>query len=88
MPDRNGYKARSNAIGPLTEMPSQTLLAVVFSTFLVTPSLGATITQASQLTRLTYDYIIIGGVSPRILGVYRLYLNYQLGPLDLLSRID
>ena len=45
----------------------QTLItAAVLSVFLVTPSLGATITQASQLTELTYDYIIIGGMVPRL----------------------
>ena len=67
MQDRNSYKARSNVIDPLTEMLPQILLTTVLCTFLriVTPSLGATITQASQLTGLTYDYIIIGGVSPQ-----------------------
>jgi len=47
-------------------MLPQILLTAVLSTSLVTPSLGATITQASQLTGVTYDYIIIGGVSPRL----------------------
>lgn len=47
-------------------MLPQTLLTAVLSTFLVTHSLGATITQVSQLPGLTYDYVIIGGVSPRL----------------------
>ena len=39
------------------------IAAVVLSALLATPSSAVTITQASQLTTLTYDYIIIGGMS-------------------------
>jgi len=67
MQDRNCYKVRSSVIDPLTEMlPSTLITAVLTSTLLVTPSLGTTITQASQLKELTYDYIIVGGVLSRL----------------------
>jgi choline dehydrogenase len=48
---------------PPAEMLTSTLIAAVLSALLATPSLCATITETSQLTTHTYDYIIIGGVS-------------------------
>ena len=58
------------------------LVAVALSALLVTPSSGVTITQTSQLTTLTYDYIIIGGMSsPSEIEAF--YENvYQPGPPD------
>jgi len=42
-------------------MYSATLVPFVFTSLLVAPSLGVTLTQWTQLTEFTYDYIIIGG---------------------------
>ena len=47
----------------LAEMLPPCLVAVVLSALLAARSSGVTITHASQLTTLTYDYIVIGGVS-------------------------
>ena len=46
-----------------TKMISPCFLTLVLSTSLITTSSGVTLTQVSQLTTLTYDYIIVGGVS-------------------------
>jgi len=62
------------------------LVAVILSALLVVPSSGVTITQTSQLTTLTYDYIIIGGMSSP-LGIQAFHEDvYQPGPLDLSSQ--
>jgi len=47
----------------LAEMLPPCLVAVVLSFLLATRSSCVTITHTSQLTTLTYDYIVIGGVS-------------------------
>ena len=58
------------------------LVAVVLSASLVAPSSGVTITQTSQLTTLTYDCIIIGGMSsPLEIQVFHENI-YHPGPLD------
>jgi len=68
-------------------MVHPSLFAAVLSVFVV-PSSGITITQTSQLTTLTYDYIIIGGMSPSPSDFQAFHENiYQLVLLDLLSRI-
>jgi hypothetical protein len=68
--------------GPPTEMLRPCLVAVVLAALLVAPSSGVTITQTSQLTALTYDYIIIGGMSSP-LEIQTFHENvYQPGPLD------
>ena len=61
------------------------LIVAALSALLVVPSSGITITQTSQLTTLTYDYIIIGGMSSPS-EVKAFHNIYQLVPLDLSSR--
>jgi hypothetical protein len=45
-------------------MRSSKILSFAFSSLLVSPALGGQIlTQLTQLTNFTYDYVIIGGMS-------------------------
>jgi len=73
---------------PPVEMICPSLFAALLSALLVVPSSGITITQTSQLTTLTYDYIIIGGVSRSSPSeIQEFHENiYQPVPLDLSSR--
>jgi hypothetical protein len=50
-------------IGKAEAIPtmSSSLLSLVLLSLLASPSLAATITQASQLKSRTFDYIIVGG---------------------------
>ena len=44
-------------------MRSSKILSLTFSSLLVSPALGGQIlTQSTQLTKFTYDYVIIGGM--------------------------